>query len=318
MRDHPFMSEPSHSALIHLTTPRAQICIGSQRNHDRRQFTTKAHSMKAHVFFLCISSVAVLVPVLAAPNAAARTADEIGGLPAEERAQAVVNELSVRNAGYKDMGGEVEMTLRDADGSESKRHFSLKVLERVSATAGDSSLITFDSPADVRGTAVLSRAGAGADEQWLYLPAANRVRRIAAANRANSFVGSEFTFEDLTASDSRKYNWRLSGIEDCGPLRCFALEATPKDPASAYTKRVLRVDSSEFRIQSTDFFDRNGAKLKTLAYTGYQRLNGKFWRSQAWTMKNHQSGKSTVLVFTSMRLGNGYSESDFASAMLGN
>jgi outer membrane lipoprotein-sorting protein len=258
--------------------------------------------------------------VLAAHSAVAKSGEEIASLAsAEDKGAAVAGELASRNAGFKDLGGQVEMTLRDADGTEAKRRFTLKVLEKPSSDAGDYSLITFDSPADVKGTSVLSHAGASAeDEQWLYLPSAKRVKRIASANRASAFVGSEFTFEDLTASESKKYSWKVVGTEACGDQKCFSLEATPKDGNSAYAKRVLHVDTVEFRIQSTDFYDRKGAKQKTLSYGNYQKMSGKYWRAHSWTMKNLQSGKSTVISFTSMKLANGFSASDFSPGKLGN
>ena len=259
------------------------------------------------------------VTVTAATDANARTSEEIlaAGSP-EAKGQAVALELAARNAGYKDLGGDVEMTLRDAGGGEAKRRFSLKVLERPVPTAGDYSLIVFDAPADVKGTAVLSHAKVGDDdEQWLYLPSAHRTRRISSSNRTGAFAGSEFSFEDLTGNDGRKYDWRLTATEACGALTCFVVDAIPKDPASAYSKRVLRIDTQEFRIQSIEFFDRKNAKLKTLAYESYKKLGDRFWRSQSWTMKNHQSGKSTVISFSSMKVGNGFTVNDFATGKLG-
>lgn len=115
------------------------------------------------------------------------------------------------------------MVLTDADGSESKRGFTLKLLERTTPAEGDRSLIVFDTPADVRGTSVLSHSGGanGDDEQWLYLPSARRTKCIASSNRWGIFVGSEFTFEDLTGNDVRKHSWKLLGKKACGEGSCF-------------------------------------------------------------------------------------------------
>ncbi|MDB4935924.1 MAG: family transporter [Labilithrix sp.] len=268
-------------------------------------------------FILGLFTLAVTVGT--ATDASARTSEEILAAPTPEaRGQAVAMELATRNAGYKDLGGDVEMILRDAAGGEAKRRFSIKVLEKPVANAGDYSLIVFDAPADVKGTAVLSHAKIGDDdEQWLYLPSAHRTRRISSTNRTGAFAGSEFSFEDLTGNDGRKYDWRVAGTEPCGALTCFVVDATPKDPSSAYSKRVLRIDTQEFRIQTIEFFDRKNSKLKTLAYESYKKLNDRFWRSQSWTMKNHQSGKSTVISFSSMKVGNGFTVNDFATGKLG-
>ena len=249
----------------------------------------------------------------------AKTAEELtqSGTP-EQKGANVAMELAARNAGYKDLAGDVEMTLRDDGGGEAKRRFNLKVLEKPDAASGDYSLIVFDSPADVKGTSVLSHGkGDGEDEQWLYLPSVRRTKRISSSNRTGSFVGSEFSFEDLTGHDGRKYAWKLLGTENCGTAQCFALEATPKDPSSAYSRRVLHVDSAEFRLASIDFYDRKGAKMKTLTYDDYRKLNNRFWRAQTWTMTNLQTKKSTIVRFSSMRLGNGFTVNDFSTGKLG-
>ncbi len=268
---------------------------------------------------LTVSMLAVLSSLAFAGAASGKTAEEIEatGTP-EQKGQGVARELAARNTGFKDLGGDVEMTLKDPSGGEAKRRFNLKVLEKADPESGDFSLIVFDAPADVKGTAVLSHAKPGdEDEQWLYLPSARRVKRISSSNRTGAFVGSEFSFEDLTGNDGRKYTWKLAGKSACGAATCFDLEATPKDPQSAYSRRVLHVDAQEFRIQSIEFFDRKATKLKTLTYDNYKKLNGRFWRAHTWSMQNHQSGKSTVVSFSSMRLGNGYTASDFSTGKLG-
>ena len=155
------------------------------------------------------------------------------------------------------------------------------------------------------------------DEQWLYLPSTKRTRRVASSNKSGSFAGSEFSFEDLAAGDGRKYAWKLLGKAPCGGGECFQLEATPKDSGSAYARRVLAVDTAEYRVMTVDFYDRKNQKMKTLSYGQYEKVDGKFWRAKAWTMKNLQTSKTTVLTFTSLKMGNGYTTSDFATAKLG-
>jgi len=274
-------------------------------------------SLSASTFGLSFALVALAS--LSSGHAVAKTAAELtsAGSP-EQKGEAIARELDARNAGFKDLGGTVEMSLRDAGGGEAKRRFAIKVLEKPEGpNAGDWSLITFDSPADVKGTALLSHAKIdGDDEQWLYLPSSKRTKRVSTGNRTGSFAGSEFSFEDLTGNETRKYSWRLASTEACGSEQCFVLEATPKDKGSAYSKRVLRIEQTEFKIVSTDFYDRAGTKAKSLTYDGYKKLGGKFWRAQSWTMKNLQSNKTTELKFVAMTLATGMSASDFASSKL--
>lgn len=268
---------------------------------------------------LIMSSLSLaFVALFASASAHARTSEDIlasGG--AAEKGQAVVEELASRNQGWKDLTGTVDMILHDAGGSEAKRSFTVKLLERPAAGAGDYSLVVFDGPADVKGTAVLSHAKlAGDDEQWLFLPATRRVKRVSGANRTGSFAGSEFSFEDLTAAERTKYTWQLLGVEPCGSLSCFTVGATPKDAASGYSRRVLRIDTQDFRIQSVEFFDRKNARLKTLVYGDYVKVDSRFWRAKSWTMTNHQNGKSTIIRFNTMKVGSGLSATDFGPAIL--
>ncbi len=263
----------------------------------------------------------LLAGALVAPAVArAKTDAEIlaVGSP-REQGEAVVAELNARNTGYKDLSGQVEMTLRDAAGAESKRSFRLKVLEHRDASDGDRSLIAFDAPSDVKGTAVLSHAAPrGADEQWLYLPATHRVKRVSSSNRTGAFVGSEFSFEDLTGNDTRKYAWTYAGTKPCGALSCFVVDAVPSDLESAYSKRTLLIDRTDFRMQRVEFFDKRGAHVKTLEYSDYTQMDQKFWRAQTWTMKNNDTKKATVVHFTSMRLNSGLGEGEFSPNALGN
>jgi hypothetical protein len=112
-------------------------------------------------------------------RASAKSAGEIETLGSPEaKGQAVAQELSARNTGFKDMGGSVEMTLRDASGSEARRHFTLKLLEKPDAASGDYSLITFDSPADVKGrTMVVSSRFQARAPDFVFQPERG-VRRI--------------------------------------------------------------------------------------------------------------------------------------------
>ena len=101
-----------------------------------------------------------------------------------------------RDNGFKDFKVDMEMILRNRHGQESKRVIRLKTLE--DPGDGDKSMSIFDEPRDVKGTAFLSYTHkSGSDDQWLYLPALRRVKRIASDNKSGSFMGSEFAFEDI-------------------------------------------------------------------------------------------------------------------------
>ena len=266
-----------------------------------------------------LSGIVTLGLFVAASSDARPASELVASGTDSEKGEAIIRELATRNTGYRDFSSAVEMVLRDGSGSEAKRKFSLKVLERPSANLGDQVLIVFESPADVKGTALLSHTKLDEDdEQWVFLPASKRTKRVSSSNKTSAFAGSEFSYEDLSGNEVRKYAWRLGGTTPCGAgLECFKLEATPKDKTSAYSKRVLLLDTAELRVMATEFYDRAGAKTKTLAYDGYTKLANKFWRAQTWTMTNHQTAKSTVLTFSKLAVQSGLSAGDFAAGKLG-
>jgi hypothetical protein len=252
-----------------------------------------------------------------ASHASALTDADLAAHPARDaQAAFVLNEIGRKNTGYHDMTSDVDMSVRGSDSSETKRHFRIEVLERANANDGDRSLLSFDSPADVKGTALLSHAQAnGDDEQWLYLPSSKRVKRIALGNRGGAFLGSEFTYEDLTGADVRKYNWVSNGTEKCGSASCVKLEATPKDPSSAYSKRIVFVELGQTQIKKVDFYDRRGALLKTLDYDAYAAV-GHFARATQWTMTNAQTKRVTVLHFANMKMNTGLTQNDLSATKL--
>ena len=229
---------------------------------------------------------------------------------AEEQGLAISQESIKRDNGWVDMLASMNMVLRNKQGQESVREIRMKTLE-VDGD-GDKSLSIFDKPRDVKGTAFLSFShNVGADDQWLYLPALKRVKRIASRNKSGPFMGSEFSFEDLASFEIEKYQYKFLKEEACDIGTCFVVEQYPTDKNSGYTKRIAWIDKAEYRMLKTEFYDRKGSLLKTLTSHGFQQYNGKFWRADLMKMVNHQSHKSTDLKWNNYKFGNGLSASDF-------
>ncbi|MES9897771.1 MAG: outer membrane lipoprotein-sorting protein [Sedimenticola sp.] len=234
---------------------------------------------------------------------------------AEEKGLAIAKESKARDIGWSDMQAGMKMILRNKQGQESLREIRLKSLELESD--GDKSLSIFDKPRDVKGTAFLSFSHpVGADDQWLYLPALKRVKRISSRNKSGPFMGSEFAYEDLTSFEVEKYSYKYIGDETVNGEESFKIEQYPADKNSGYTRRIVWLDKAEYRAQKTEFYDRKNSLLKTLTFDGYQQYLGKFWRANRYTMVNHQSGKSTVLDWRNYRFGTGLKDSDFSKNSL--
>ncbi len=222
-----------------------------------------------------------------------------------------------RDTGWADSRAELEMLLSNRQGETSSREMGMRTLEGVGE--GDKSLIVFDQPRDVKGTAFLSYTHRiGPDDQWLYLPALKRVKRIASNNKSGPFVGSEFAYEDLSSQEVEKYTYRYVGDEVLDGIDCFVVERYPQDPKSGYTRQKVWVDKERYISLKLDFYDRKDSLLKTLTFSGYKKYLDQFWRADQMEMINHQTGKATKLEWSEYVFGNGYGEREFDQRSLQN
>ena len=149
------------------------------------------------------------------------------------------------------------------------------------------------------------------DDQWLYLPALRRVKRISSKNKSGPFMGSEFAFEDLGSQEIEKYSYKYLRDEPCGEgLTCFVSERYPQYENSGYKRQITWIDQAEYRPYKIEFYDRKDSPLKTLEFSDYREYNG-YWRAHQFRMENHQTGKKTILNWQDYELGIGLNERDF-------
>lgn len=247
--------------------------------------------------------IAVLLGSLLAPlQALAQTP--------EERGLEIAEESDRRANGFDDFKAEMEMILKNAQGDESRREVRVWGLEVEGD--GDKGLSIFDEPADVKGTAMLTYSHkVEPDDQWLYLPALKRVKRIASRNKSGPYMGSEFAYEDIGSQEVEKYTYKYLRDEACGNLECFVVERYPVDEYSGYTRQVTWIDKDEYRPQKTVYYDRKNALLKTLTFIGYKKYLENHWRPSEMFMENHQTGKTTRIVWKNYRFRTGLTENDF-------
>ena len=219
--------------------------------------------------------------------------------------------------GFGDSQVELQMILRNAAGQESTRQLAITTLEIPDEDLGDKSLVVFSTPRDIDGTALLSYAQIlTPDDQWLYLPALKRVKRVSSANKSGPFVGSEFAFEDFTSLELNKFDYRYVGTAPCGDLTCDVVERLPRYENSGYTRQVAKIDQDVFQIREVVFYDRRGDLLKTLTMDDYRDYGDGLWRAHTLNMVNHQTGKSTDLVYGEYAFNTGLGDSDFVKGRL--
>ena len=233
----------------------------------------------------------------------------------EEKGLRIALEASASNEGFGDFTAGLTMVLRDRHGRESVRQMRFKVLEVQGD--GDKSLFVFDQPRDVRGTALLTHAHANIqDDQWLYLPALERVKRISASTRSGSFMGSEFSYEDMSAPEVEEYTYKYLRDEPCGDLTCTVTEQFPLDGKSGYSRKVIWQDTGDLRTWKMELYDRRDSHLKTLTFANYEIYLDRFWRAGEQTMVNHLTGASTVLYWTDFEFGAGLEDGEFTQTAL--
>ena len=237
-------------------------------------------------------------------------ASPVAAQTAEERGLAIAVETDRRDTGFGDFSVEMGMLLRNAQGEESQRTMRTRIME-VDGD-GDKSMIVFDEPRDVQGTALLTYTHKSEpDDQWLYLPALKRVKRIASRNKSGPFMGSEFAYEDLTSQEVEKYTYKFVEETQIDGVPMFLIERDPVDKYSGYSRQLVWINQAEYRPERIEFYDRKNALLKTLVFRGYQQYLDQYWRAAEMFMENHQTGKSTLLSWNNYQFRNGFGEADF-------
>ena len=182
---------------------------------------------------------------------------------------------------------------------------------------GDKGLSVFDEPRDVEGTAFLTYSHIeGNDDQWLYLPALKRVKRISSSNKSGPWMGSEFAYEDLSSFEVEKYDYKFLREDEIDGEKVYVVESYPTYDNSGYSKTITWVDQEHFRVHRIEFFDQKGDALKTMEVSDFKQYLDKYWRGHKQVMTNHQTGKSTVVKWSDYQFNTGLDEDDFNKSSL--
>lgn len=218
--------------------------------------------------------------------------------------RALADYADLYDTGWRDSYVISEMTLFDANGDSVERRAVQLVLERPD---GDKSIVRFLTPAEIKGVAALTHEHPDAtDDNWLYLPATKRVRRISGANKTASFQGTEFTYEDLSNRIVDKYDWRFLQEQEIdtagGPVPVRSLEARPRYADTGYSRLVVHLHRDHWRQERIEFFDKAGRLLKVLDAGDWRHLHGRFWRPMRLEMRNEQTRRRTLIETTRLLL----------------
>lgn len=169
----------------------------------------------------------------------------------------------------------VTMTLMEKNRSPRVRKMFLYRLDKKSGDV--STLIRFTEPADIDGTGLLTVDRADGDSnQWIYLPAMERVRRIDSNRKGGRFVNSDYYYEDLRDRKVNKDQHRVVGHETIAGVACDVLESLPTETGnSVYVKRLSWIDPLSLLPMRIDFFEkRDDQPSKRLLITKHEKIQG--------------------------------------------
>ncbi|MHB1186967.1 outer membrane lipoprotein-sorting protein [Thiobacillus sp.] len=173
------------------------------------------------------------------------------------------------------------------------------VTYRLDKSGGETAnLIRFVYPEDIAGTGLLSIDKADGDtDQWLYLPALDRVRRISSDRKGGRFVGSDLYFEDLQERKPSEDRHRLLGSQTENGILCEVLESVPTDPKdSVYSKRISWIDPATAIAQRVDYFEKDPATPGKRWLLRSKKRNQGYWTLTDSRMIDLESGHETRLV----------------------
>ena len=209
-----------------------------------------------------------------------------------------------------DMEGSLKMTLENARGAQ-----RIRTVRQYVARFDDveKKLLFFTAPADVRDTAFMNWTyddPARSDDQWIYLPALRQVRRISAEKKNDSFMGSDFTYEDLGERHPGQDTHRVTGTETIDGRTVYVVESVLAEGTSAYSRTVSWVADEIWIGLRREFYDGAGDHIKTLEIDDYQQIAG-FWTINRMTMTNADSGHSTTMELSDLQFNTGIAENTF-------
>ncbi|HOT63755.1 MAG TPA: outer membrane lipoprotein-sorting protein [Treponemataceae bacterium] len=208
------------------------------------------------------TAIALCAGLLAVAPLAAQTATEIV-TAARDRIDAKT--VSTRS----------RMVILSKDGSTTER-----LLDQYSSDAdsGDRTIVVFQRPASVAGTRFLTIERKGAeDDRWIFLPSLGKVRRIAASEGSGSFVGTDMSYDDISAAnrDVSEDDHTLLREEAIGGSPCYVIESKPKDASFQYSKMVQWIDKETKVVRRVELFDRKGVHVKTLETLRFETVQGR-------------------------------------------
>jgi outer membrane lipoprotein-sorting protein len=184
-------------------------------------------------------------------------------------------------------------------------------------------LIRFMEPADVKGTGLLTfDYKSKGDDLWLYMPALRKVRRIVSTEKAKNFLGSEFSYSDMSPPSPDDFNFKILGEEKFKEVLCYKIEWMPKSEEVAkengFSRRIIFIGKDNFMIRKSLYYDSEGKLLKELIVHEIKELDTKNHKFRAMNLEmiNRQNGRRSTLVNEQLEFNPNVDDSYFTTGYL--
>jgi hypothetical protein len=284
-----------------FNTPRGGWC-GRQRGRSRRGLLRAG-----------LAALAALLVALPTLPAVARADDA--------KAREIMRKVNDRDDG-DNQTSEIKMVLIDSRNNRRERELRSFRKDRGADTL---TIMFFEAPADVKGTGFLTYDYAETgkdDDQWLFLPALRKSKRIASSDKSGSFMGSDFNYADMTEPDLEDYDFTLVKEEDVDGHKTWQIQSVPRNEAvkdeTGYEKSIVWVRQDNYVVLRGVRWVYKSPRLKFMKVNKLERIDGIWVASelQMVTREGNATVHATVLQFNNVRFNQKLSEDFFTVRQL--
>tara|TARA_B100001971_G_C18268010_1_gene596213 strand:+ start:52154 stop:52894 length:741 start_codon:yes stop_codon:yes gene_type:complete len=225
----------------------------------------------------------------------------------------VMEKVDKSGEGFVGSSSEMTLVLINAQGEEIERVMESKVFEN--NEEGNKSITEFVEPLDVKGTKLLTWSQkSDNNKQWLYLPRFKKIKKISSSGQSGSFMGSEFSYEDIAGNELDKYEYKLLKEDES----TWTVEARPKNE-SGYSKIISTIDKKKLIPIKAEYFNKREELLKKSVmdkFKSYQVGKKSFTYANYIKMDNVQTKKASIIQWKDRKIGVKHKENDFKSTKL--
>jgi outer membrane lipoprotein-sorting protein len=183
---------------------------------------------------------------------------------------------------------------------------------------GARTVIVFQRPANVAGTRFLTMDNAsGGSDQWIFLPSLGRVRRISASESSGSFMGTDFSYDDISSTnrDVSLDTHTLLREENLNGSPCYVIQSLPKNSSYQYSKTVSWIDKSSYLIYKSEMYNRRSELAKVMEMTNFKDVQGRLTPMKT-SISTPGAGTSTTIYLDILKYDESIPEAVFSTAYL--